>query len=419
MVWIIGILTLFGINFTFWLLVGYIRYGFEHIPKPGFLRQKKRKRGRPVKPLTVNDVACILPAHNEEGTISDTLDSLLKVLPKEQVFVISDYSQDKTAWIATTKGVHVLDIQPNIGKARAIVQAMRYYKLTKRFKAVLIHDADVEIDKDYMKYALPLFNDKQIAAVTPHQQTTINKYNFLEMFFIAYRIRLWKILQFGMRFGMTWKYTNVTYIIPGGLSMYRSNVLQKLDIDAPNLVIEDFNMTFEVRKKNLGKVAYDKRIRGYSQDPYTLGDYIKQVRRWDIGFWQAVKRNGVWPSFFWIALSSFMLEMIFYAFFILFVPFILAYVAITGQTLEVLGQSIGWQYLLLSIFLVDYLLTIIAAIFERKPMLLFYGLFFFFLRYIDTVIFLYSIPVAFTWNSSGVWDSPSRKKADVSFASVS
>jgi len=407
MVWIVGIFSFIGINFTFWLLVGIVRLVYENMPKPHV--DIRKKRGRPVKPITVSEVACILPAHNEEGTIGKTLDALKKVLPQENIFVVSDYSTDKTAWIATGKGTHVLDIHPNIGKAKAIVHAMKYYKLPQRFKAILIHDADVEIDEDYMKYALPFFNDKEIAAVTPHQESTKQKYGFLEMYYIAYRLRLWKVLQFGMRFGMTWKFTNVTYIIPGGLSIYRSNVIKKLQIDAPNLIIEDFNMTFEVRKKKLGKVAYSSKIKGYSQDPYTFHDYVKQVRRWNIGFWQAVGRNGVWPSLFWVFVGSFMAEMIFYAFFVLAIPFLAIYLALTGQGIEIFGRTINWPYLLIGVFAIDYVLTIIAAVAEKKPAILFYGFGFFFLRYVDSLIFLYSIPLALMSTSTGVWTSPSRK----------
>jgi hypothetical protein len=52
--------------------------------------------------------------------------------------------------------------------------------------------------------------------------------------------------------------------------------------------------------------------------------------------------------------------------------------------------------------------TIIAAILEKKPILLIYGLFFFILRYIDALIYLGSPIVAFTIKSRGTWVSPKR-----------
>ena len=57
----------------------------------------------------------------------------------------------------------------------------------------------------------------------------------------------------------------------------------------------------------------------------------------------------------------------------------------------------------------DYVLTIIAAAAERKPEMLIYGLGFFFLRYVDAIIYTYTLPLAFLVKSKGTWSSPERK----------
>jgi glycosyltransferase involved in cell wall biosynthesis len=363
----------------------------------------------------VRDVAAIIPAHNEELSLSGTLKALKRELPAKNIYVADDKSTDRTASIARKAGVHVYSIKQNVGKARALVMTMKRYNLLNRYKAILIHDADVYIGKNYMKEALPLFADKEIAAITPHQQTQLKYYGLSETFFLAYRIRLWRILQVTVRFGQTWKFTNVTYIVPGGLSMYRSSVLKKIHIDKPGLIIEDFNMTFELRKKNLGKAAYKPSIVGTGQDPYYFRDYIKQVKRWNIGFWQTVFRNGIWPSWFWVATGSFMIELIGYAIFLLSVPFMLIYFIISGfEPIQIpfLARQITIWDLLLGVFFFDYLLTIIAGISEKKlPMMLLYGLGFFFLRYVDAFIFLYSIPFAYFVRYTGSWVSPRRRKS--------
>ncbi len=403
MVWLISFMTLMGVNFSLWLAIGWVRFVFEKIPK----RHPKRK-GRKPKTITINEVAAIIPAHNEETSIRKTIEALAKVLPKKNIYLVNDSSTDKTATVARNMRVNVITQKPNGGKAKALVYTMKRYNLYEKYKAILIHDADVMIHPDYMKYALPLLSQKDTAAVAPHQVTEIKNYGFWENFFIAYRVRLWRILQLGMRYGMTWKYTNVTYIIPGGLSVYKTKVLKKLSIDAPNLVIEDFNMTFEVRKKKLGNVAYIPAVKGYSQDPYYLKDYIKQVKRWNLGFWQTIFRNGVWPSMFWLFLGGFLIEMLLYALVVLASPLVLSLLLLNQFHVIAIQPNISLAELFVGLFLMDYLLTIFATILEKKPLMLLYGVGFFFLRYIDSLLFLFTLPLVFSERSTGSWVSPRR-----------
>jgi cellulose synthase/poly-beta-1,6-N-acetylglucosamine synthase-like glycosyltransferase len=188
-------------------------------------------------------------------------------------------------------------------------------------------------------------------------------------------------------------------------------VLKRIEIDAPGLIIEDFNMTFEVHKKKLGKIAYTPKTIGIHQDPYILSDYIKQVQRWNVGFFQTVKRHGIWPSMFWLATTSYYTELLLFAIFIGIAPTFLILFLFNG--FQPIAVPFYYGYLRFSdffigIFLMDYLLTIIAFLVERKKMLLFYGLGFIFLRYIDSLIYLGSPIIALTKKHSGTWKSPKR-----------
>jgi biofilm PGA synthesis N-glycosyltransferase PgaC len=407
MVYFIAFFTLAGYNFSFWMIIGTIRLIYEKlIPPP------KRKRGRPPKPYTTKDIAAIIPAHNEEYSIRRTIRALKKVLPRSNIFVASDNSTDKTVPYARSMGVKVDNIRPNLGKARALVYMMKKYRLLQRFKAVLINDADREIDRNYMKLALPLFKDTSIAVVAPHSKPRWYNYNWRELLFITYRFRLWRVVQYGMRFGQTWKFTNVSYIVPGSLCLYRTRVLKHLEIDAPGLIIEDFNMTFELHKKKLGKIAYLPGIFGWEQDPYNIRDYIRQIRRWNLGFWQTVKRNGIWPSLFWLSTSSFILELYVYSIFLVFLPALLTYYAFHNFSpihIPFIYPTLSITDILIGVFAMDYLTTVIVAVVERKPSLFLYGFAFFILRYIDACIYMLSMPKAFLTRSAGTWKSPTRR----------
>lgn len=362
------------------------------------------------------DVAVLVPAHNEEKTIHLCLDALKKVVPMNNVFVGSDGSTDNTVEIVKQWECNVADIQPNGGKARAIQYLIDHFEICQHYKAVLIMDADSEIDAHYMKYALPLFDDPSVVAIAGHATPKWEPHWLPSWgnFFIAYRVRLYKVMQAFLRYGQTWKYSNVSYIIPGFSSMYRCSVIPDIDITAPGLLIEDFNMTFEIHKKRCGKIAYTPKAISVCEDPHSLRDYINQVKRWNLGFWQTTKRHGFWVSFFWLSLIIFTFEVLLQSMVFLMFPVVLTWLLLMpGETLTMwlpmLGiVDIGLSDLVIGVLLIDYLLTVIVTLIEEKPMLLIYGLGFILLRWIDAFIFLLTLPLTYFIESDGRWASPSR-----------
>ncbi len=363
-----------------------------------------------------SEVAAVIPAHNEAKTIARTINSLQRVVRSEQIFVGSDASTDNTIAIARSLGVAVEDIRPNRGKAGVLQYVIEKNGLSKRFRAIMFVDADSEVSDDYLDKALPVFDNPEVAAIAVHALSKWEDHWPLEYsrFFAAYRIRFYRVLQAVMRYGQAWQPFNVVPIVPGFASIYRAEILQSVEINAPGLVIEDFNMTFEVHHKKLGRVAYLPEVRGMSRDPLRLRDYIKQVKRWNLGFWQTVRRHGVWSSYFCCALAIFLAEMLLLGGFFLAWPLLVAVMLVVPEwsvsvllfsTFSVVEVTISVTAIL---FLTDYLLTVVVALYERKPILLIYGLGFLALRYIDNFLFLYTLPLAFIKKSDGRWVSPKR-----------
>jgi biofilm PGA synthesis N-glycosyltransferase PgaC len=245
--WLLPPLMAFlGVSITFWCMVGLCRFCWEHLLAP-------RSRAASIR---VEDVAVVIPAHNEEVALPKCLAALTAIVPASQIHVASDGSKDRTVAIARAAGCKVLDIQPNGGKAKALATAIEAFELCDKYKAVLIQDADSEIDPDYLYYALPLFEDPRNVVVAGHVLSRWRKqfWPSLDMLYAAYRTRLYRLLQYAFQYGQTWRFTNVSYIAPGFASMYRASVLKHIDITAPGLVIEDFNMTFEVQRKGLARI---------------------------------------------------------------------------------------------------------------------------------------------------------------------
>ncbi len=362
------------------------------------------------------EVAAIIAAHNEEKTIVKAIESLSVFMPVENIFVGSDASTDNTVEVARSLGATVLDIQPNRGKANVLALLIEEHRLTERFTLVMIVDADSEVGGDYFENALPIFDDPDVAAVAVHALSHWSDEDTLSVAGLirSYRVRFYRMLQATFRYGQTWKYTNSSPIVPGFASMYRSSALRHIAVNAPGLVIEDFNMTFEIYHKKLGIVAYSSRVHGVSKDPLTFRDYVKQVQRWNLGLWQTVRRHGFWPSFFSVSLFLFLTESMIASVFIVIAPlfFLLQFLAPTAFLHVPYVSSFSIfevAYFAAALFVItDYLMTVVVALYEKKPVLLLNGFAFIVFRYIDALVFLYALPLAFFTKSDGRWISPKR-----------
>ena len=163
----------------------------------------------------------------------------------------------------------------------------------------MLLDADTRPNPDYLETGLPLFLDPEVVAVagraksimTPPAPTVLGR------FLVAHRERLYIVVQLLLKYGQAARGANVVSIVPGFASMYRTSALAKIKVLAPGLVIEDFNMTFEIHAKKLGRIAFHPSAAvAYTQDPDNLQDYTRQVRRWILGFWQTVRGKSCRPE---------------------------------------------------------------------------------------------------------------------------
>jgi cellulose synthase/poly-beta-1,6-N-acetylglucosamine synthase-like glycosyltransferase len=414
MEWVLVVIIL-GVNLLLWTLIGGLRFTSERLAEA----PRTAAEGR----LRSSDVAVLIPAHNEAPVIAATIRSALRLVPPDNVHVVADGCDDDTAEIARANGANVLELNPGRGKAGGIEAAVEHFDLPARFAVVLILDADTELDEHYLERGLPLLNRPGVVALAgyaragwrPHELSPVGR------FLIAYRTRLYAVMQW-LKYGQTWRWTNVTSIVPGFASMYRTSVLRQMDLNPPGLVIEDFNMTFEIHHRRLGKIAFEPAVYATTQDPDNFNDYYRQVTRWHLGFWQTLRRHGFWFSGFSAALALFVTEVVaaslglalLIASVVLVAPIVVAsFVApVFGWSIE-LGD-VGDAAALVGVVLLfalaaDYLLTILTAIAMRRPVLLLYGLGFLVLRFVDATAVLGTIPQAWRSRSDGRWTSPTRR----------
>ncbi|MGB7448107.1 MAG: glycosyltransferase family 2 protein [Ornithinimicrobium sp.] len=418
--WVVLLLLVLGLNVLFWGVVGLMRLIEEHGESEQVGRHvvdADRLHG-----LNIGDVAVLMAAHNEELVIARSLRSLADLMPADQIHVVSDASDDRTVALARRAGVNVIETPHNVGKASALAYGIERFQLLARYEAVTLLDADTQLDPGYYAAALPRFADARVAAVAGCAHTRWERrLGFLGNIAVGYRQRVYLVAQLLVKYGQTWRGISATHIVPGFASTYRSSALARIQVDRPGLVIEDFNMTFEVQAKRLGRIVFQPQALAYTQDPATLRDYVRQTRRWSLGLWQTVRRYRGGRPVFTIALGLTLLELLTSTVVFLLLPIVvlamllgvlvpdLGAMPLVGAPLADIDAFIDPVDLLLGIMLPDYLLTCFAAFAERRPRYLFDGLFFLPMRVVDAVVTLVSIPRAWLVRSSGAWTSPTRR----------
>ena len=218
----------------------------------------------------------VIPAFNEEKVITASLRSLKKVFKKEDIYVVSDGSTDKTVELALTENVIVLELPKNVGKAMAQEKLIRYFKLTQRYNYILFSDADSQIDKSFLSQASKYLAQKPaliVGTVKSQRRGLVSAFRTYE-YGLSHRV--YKTAQ---------NFVQAITVAPGCASLYRSDVLEQLNLKQGTLT-EDFDLTIQIHKKKLGKVVYAKNAIVATQDPKTIRDYWRQVLRWNTGTWQ-------------------------------------------------------------------------------------------------------------------------------------
>lgn len=88
------------------------------------------------------ETAIIIPAFNEQDWIGRTIDLVRAAGIQARVIVVNDGSTDRTAEIAREKGVEVISLPKNFGKANAFFTGLKA-ALLKNPKAIVTLDADM------------------------------------------------------------------------------------------------------------------------------------------------------------------------------------------------------------------------------------------------------------------------------------
>jgi cellulose synthase/poly-beta-1,6-N-acetylglucosamine synthase-like glycosyltransferase/peptidoglycan/xylan/chitin deacetylase (PgdA/CDA1 family) len=242
------------------------------------LRSDKWKEMDPPPAVTV-----LIPAHNEEGVILQTVTSVLASdYPAMRVVVVDDGSTDDTGPLLDThfgddprvKIIH----QANRGKAAALNHAMA----ESETEFVVTIDADTEIEPDAIRKLMRHFSDPKLAAIAGNVKVG-NRSRWLTR---------WQALEYITSQNMekrAFDLLNCITVVPGALGAWRKSVIESAGGITSDTVAEDADLTIAIRR--LGwRIGYEEEAIAWTEAPETPGALIRQRFRWTFGtlqsFWK-------------------------------------------------------------------------------------------------------------------------------------
>jgi cellulose synthase/poly-beta-1,6-N-acetylglucosamine synthase-like glycosyltransferase len=293
----------------------------------------------------------LIAAHNEEMVLGNTLRSAIAAgMNPQHIYVVDDNSSDATSRIAREllPRENVLKVRRS-GKGLALTKAAKKFQLPSRYRWIHIADADGAFAADYFhvfRRELRIKNAAATGYVRSLPGKRISEYRVLEY---TIGMELHRRLQVLL---------GVVPVIPGPTSCFRSDIFTRVNFDNKCLT-EDFDVTLQMHRQNLGRVQFIPKAIAYTQDPRTLKDYTKQIIRWNRGGLQSMVRHkiGRRPTRIDAYLSYQILQnLLFFASYFIWVP----YLTLVRHTPAVIATAF-----VIDVF-ITYILCFLTALRSRR-----------------------------------------------------
>lgn len=239
------------------------------------------KRRRPKSHKRLTSISVLIPAHNEEPYLKETIEAVLAAdfNNKKQVIVINDGSKDKTGRIAAKyKDVLLITNKKQLGKAASINKAFK--RATGDIIAIV--DADSIIRKDALEEMAKELSRKNVGAATgvvlvKNRNKCINMWVHIEQLYNSLvRLMLSKV--------------NANIVTPGPLSMYKRTALKKIGGFSTDGFSEDIDVSIRLIRAGY-RIGYTHKAVSATNMPYTRKWFFKQRTRFARGMLHVFKRH--------------------------------------------------------------------------------------------------------------------------------
>ncbi|MGH8835205.1 MAG: bifunctional polysaccharide deacetylase/glycosyltransferase family 2 protein, partial [Actinomycetes bacterium] len=263
----VGVLTLVRVLLLLLVAPGHV------------IRDRRRRRDRPV---VLEPVSVVVPAHNEAAGIARTVDSLIgSEYPDLEVIVVDDGSVDGTAEIVEQQALPRVRVvrQPNLGKAAALETGIAH----ARSELVVLVDGDTLFEPSTIYRLVQPFADPGVGAVSGNAKVG-NRRGLLGH---------WQHIEYVMSFNLDRRLYDVLgcmTTVPGAVGAYRRQALDHAGGLQAHTLAEDSDVTMSVTRAGW-QVRYEETARAWTEAPATLGQLWRQRYRWCYGTLQAVWKH--------------------------------------------------------------------------------------------------------------------------------
>ncbi len=245
----------------------------------------------------------IIPAHNEEDIIEETVRSLRNLdYPHYEVIVVNDGSTDATRAILDGLVVEnpgwlrVIHLKPNSGKAKALNTGITFSK----GPFLLTLDADCILDPKALKWmAWHLVTFPRVGAVTGNPRVR-NRTTLMGKIQVG---------EYSSIIGMikrTQRILGKVLTVSGVIAAYRKSALLDCGLFDADTVTEDIDITWKLQKK-FWDIRYEPRALGWVLVPETLKGLWRQRVRWaqggvevlkkHVNLWSDWRHRRLWPVY--------------------------------------------------------------------------------------------------------------------------
>lgn len=263
-----------------WFMIGY-QFIFSIYGYINFVKSMKEKREMDKRTFDFPSCTILIPAHNEEVVIGNTIEAMLKLqypADKLKIMVINDGSKDRTrdiieSYAATDPRVVLFDVpqgQGGKGKSRALNLGIKQADS----EVIAIYDADNTPDPMALHYLVAsLVSNKELGAVIGKFRTVNKNRNLLTRFINIETLSFQSMLQAGR-----WQLHNIA-TLPGTNFVMWKWLIDELNGWDEEALTEDSELS--IRIYELGyKIKFTPYAITYEQEPEEWKVWIKQRVRW-------------------------------------------------------------------------------------------------------------------------------------------
>lgn len=227
-------------------------------------------------------ISIIVPAYNEEKTITSTIQSLQEIdYPNYEIIIVDDGSTDQTYQKAIqTQNSRIKIIhQQNKGKPNALNTGIAQ----SSGDVILTVDADTTLHKDALtKIASHFAHNPKVGAIAGNvkikrEHTILNTLQSAEY---ATGINLVRKAQ---------SFLGCVLVVPGPIAAIRKEAIQQAGGFSEETFAEDFDITLATLKAGY-RIEYEEASLAYTDSPKNISDLIKQRRRWYRGMIQVLDK---------------------------------------------------------------------------------------------------------------------------------